>query len=250
MNYKKIVIVTWVSIILGIVVAFTQYGRIKRFYFGWPDLPKVSNIKTSKTIEIDYSDRVWIHRVNTISKLMDVKDRYKGLEIDIYYDTISTKMEVCHWPDVEPQGLYLENMFDTLQNASNYYFWLDFKNLSMLDNQRCYEALSVIDAITDRYSMDRKNIIIESSSGENLTLFTQNGYLTSYAIPYLTLSPSRFRITKWYNEISANLKNNDITFLSGYYEMLPYVNHYFPEHYFLVFTLPPNLSKVILIDED
>ena len=247
MNYK---ILFWSLCILAIVsgiLILTQYGSIKQYYYDYPDLPIVKK-ETPNEFDVSYSNRFWIHQVNTIDKLLDVKDRFNGIEMDIYYDTETKKIEVCHWPEIQPSGLYLEAMLDALQNVQDYQFWIDFKNLAHMSEQEVAESITVLDSIVSLYSIDKKNILLESSHAGNLTFFSQKGYIASYWVPSLPEYPTKHKITRWYNEVSANVKNNEISVLSGPHHMLPYVTRYFPEWDFLMFTLSPNM-KIILIDE-
>lgn len=124
-----------------------------------------------------FPEKVWVHRVNSITKQQDViASNYGGLELDIIFD--GTFFDVNHGP--EPSiGLTLWDYVDTLSNK-NVSLWLDFKNLNA-DN--CLSAVCKLDSICDRFSLDRSKIIIESQSPQYLSFFSDRAYLTSYYLP-------------------------------------------------------------------
>mgnify|MGYP000759899182 FL=1 len=68
--------------------------------------------------------------------------------------------------------------------------WLDIKNLT-LENR--ITALSSLNKLMEYFQIKKERLIIEGQNWKALEVFTQNGYYTSYYIPYdclLYTSPS------------------------------------------------------------
>ena len=59
--------------------------------------------------------------------------------------------------------------------------WLDIKNLT-LENR--ITALSSLNKLMEYFQIKKERLIIEGQNWKALEVFTQNGYYTSYYIPY------------------------------------------------------------------
>ncbi len=219
---------------------------VARFACSMPELPAPENNSPSG-IEVSYADAVWIHKVNTVEKLRSVQDRFSGIEMDVAY--IDGRFFMGHWPEEQPSGLVLDSMLGALSDISRHRFWIDFKNLADLDETEARAALDTLSAITARHGLPRERMIIESTTPQKLTAFTDAGFKTSYWIPSPRINyATTDEIAGWYEKVVAGLKQTRVSTLSGNYQCLPYVMRYFPEHTFMAFGLNSNL-KVILIDE-
>ena len=150
-------------------------------------------------------DKLWLHRVNSVEKQKELADKYQGIEFDIVFIKEFNRFENSH--DRENLEKYdLEKQFSEYAVAKRKQkIWLDFKNL---DKENMQKALSTLDHLVAHYDINKKNIIIESGNWENLKIFKEDGFMTSYYFTYV-------KDDKGQNDIQATrLKCNNI-FKSG-----------------------------------
>lgn len=123
-------------------------------------------------------DKFWLHRTNTTYKLMTKGAKYKGVELDIVYhpeinefDNSHDKADIIEYP--------LEDMLKILGNT-NHKIWLDYKNLEIDNAMKSRDRLEELLAI---YGIDKKRCIVESSNYQELKIFHEHGFYTSYYAP-------------------------------------------------------------------
>lgn len=126
----------------------------------------------------EFSDKIWLHRCNSLEKLNEQRYKYSNVEVDLVFRE-NGKLDVTHNPDTT-FGLFVDSYFSFLKNNDGR-IWLDIKNLNP-DNQ--YEMLTELNYLTSTYHVDKNRLIIESPDWRSLHLFTLNGYYTSCYVPY------------------------------------------------------------------
>lgn len=169
-----------------------------------------------------FPEKIWVHRVNSMVKLREVSDRFKGVELDIEWK--NHQMEVNH-PPAKSINLNLSDYFAST-DKTEYKFWLDFKNLS---NENYKEALSSLDSITRILNFKRSNIIIESGSPQYLKLFEKRGYLTSFYLPSGFSSSKEKDRDNLKHFINDQTKKYPTTFLSTFLGEYVYLKIAYPE---------------------
>lgn len=202
-------------------------------------LPELSPVHSDPVYEAafcnerSFSEKKWIHRINSRERLKIMSKKYIGMEMDIMYDTLKNNFEVYHPPE-KPNGFLLEDVFSNTRNVSGHYFWLDFKNLDeKVRNSSCSKLVE----LAKKYNIN-KNIIIESSDPEALAAFTDSGFYTSYYIsPFDIDSLSKEKIEFYYKEVKSHLENTSVCALSGNYQQLPFIEKYFPDRDILTWYL-------------
>lgn len=127
-----------------------------------------------------YQPKIWAHKVNTISKLKYTEKFYSGIELDLVYNPTHHLLEVNHPPDL-PIGLDLGTYFSEIDDKQ-LKLWLDIKNLSP---ENAVEAAEELNRITEKYSMVKQNIMVESPEIQYLPYFKQLGFRTSFYLPLL-----------------------------------------------------------------
>lgn len=126
-----------------------------------------------------YAEKVWVHRVNSIEKLVEVSNLFKGVELDVVFLDTSGTFDVNH-PPAKSIDLSLFTYLSSIKDASSHSFWLDFKNLTSANKT---SSLKQLDSIRGTLNLKKQQFIIESRTPENLDVFIHNGYKTSYYLP-------------------------------------------------------------------
>ena len=95
--------------------------------------------------------------------------------MDIYYDDTKNIFNVDH--DNRDYNTTLYDMFSVIKDRKYVWIWLDFKNLNNANkekaNLRPNELISI-------FSIPKEHIIVESPAIEQLKIFTDDGYPTSF----------------------------------------------------------------------
>ncbi len=123
-----------------------------------------------------FTSKIWVHRVNSIERLKEVQDKFKGIELDIVFE--NGEFDVRHPPATSIQ-LSLDKYFSKVKNVQQHYFWLDLKNLN---EQNLNKVINRLNKLTDKYGI-KKNLIVESTAYQLLPKLNQNNFLTSYYLP-------------------------------------------------------------------
>jgi len=140
---------------------------------------KLPIIKTPTQNNIDFNDKIWCHRVNGIPRLQEAKKHFNGFEIDVQYQK-DNWLDVNH-PPTESIGLHLDKLITSTETPSEYYYWLDMKNLDPSNSKKAALHLLVISTKVNC----TQNIIVESACLECLQAFDSLGFKTAYYLPFL-----------------------------------------------------------------
>ncbi len=243
-------VIAWSVFALVLLFSGTSYYFVMQMRgLILPDLPAApAPAARMSDLNPAYGERVWIHKVNSVEKMRSVAGRFSGIETDVFYDVDADRFDVCHWPQVMPNGLTLDVLWQALPDPGDYYFWIDFKNLRVIEAGQAAAAARLLGSLAQQAGIDPGRIVVESKHAENLTVMAGGGFMTSYWIPRFPDIPTKAAIKRWQNGIIRTLESNEITTLSGNCDMLPYVLKYFPRHNFMAFGMKSNV-KVTLIDE-
>jgi len=215
--------------------------------FNYPELEMIEVQRSS--IDVNYNERIWLHRVNDLTKLEYALENFSGVELDVMYDTTKNVIDIHYWPDELSKGLYLSDYISFIDTNKDIIIWLDFKNLHILNETQIGQAISHIKWVIEACNFPKNNLIIESPDPEKLQSFIKEGFICSYWIPHIKTNFLSSRdIEIWHKNISEEILSNNITLISFEVSMLPLVSRYFPNINHLVWGLNSNL-KGILIDE-
>ena len=167
---------------------------------------------SSKRLELwGYYDKVWAHRVNDLKKLKSAAPKFKGLELDLVYDSLQKDFRVNH-PPQDFKGLYFSSYLHSLQDK-NKPLWLDIKNLNARND---HQVLNTLDSLFIMNHIFRKrSVLIESTDINSLKVFFDSGYRTSWYITAIINESNKEDIIKdidskiidFEYEISSNYKN-------------------------------------------
>lgn len=124
-----------------------------------------------------YSDRLWLHRANSLEKWQEFSALYPNAEIDITVRE-GAVLDVTHDEPVS-FGLCADRYIQALAHNDRR-LWLDIKNLP----PNATRVIERLDSMLALAQVDRTRLIIESDNAEALGLFKQRGYYTSYYVRY------------------------------------------------------------------
>lgn len=174
----------------------------------------------------NYKDKLWLHRCNSIEKFVEQRSDYPNIEIDLVLRE-DGHFDVTH--DIPVTfGLPLDSFFAHPENRGK--MWLDIKNITD-SNSRV--ALSELNRLSSLYGVLKERLIIESSNWQQLSLFTDEGYYTSYYFPVgnpskLSLSERNSAIEELQRVVSEG-NFRAVSFPSWWYESvskaIPSTNH-------------------------
>lgn len=120
-----------------------------------------------------YSEKMWLHRVNSLEKYDETGVKYPGIEVDIVLRD-SGYPDVTHDEDIS-FGLSPEGYFQKL-SATRQHIWLDVKNLTE-ENAGGWQAW--LEENCRKNGIGKERIIVESRNWKTLERFTRNGWYTS-----------------------------------------------------------------------
>jgi hypothetical protein len=204
-----------------------------------------------------FSDKIWVHRVNSIEKLNEVKNHFSGVELDIEFVESLNLFDVNHYP-AKSIGLSLKDYFLNGANNKKLFYWLDFKNLN---SKNQHKSLKLLNEITDELGINRNNIIVENAENLLLADFNNNGYQTSFYLHWPGLfTLNQTSLNKELIRIKKNMETNQVTnFISSDYRDYELLKHHFPKkeklvwldaHFFNSFLLSNRIKLYEMLSDD
>ena len=189
-----------------------------------PDLPQVHGVPRRR--DTAFPVKVWLHRVNSVERAARMAKQYRGMEIDVMYDSAADSFDVGH-PPAPSIGLSLDRLFAAVPDVASHYFWIDFRNLT---DANAPAACARLVAIARKHGI-LSHMIVESVHPTALACFTDSGFYTSYYLfPEVSLpAMDTEQRTAYYEEVKAGLAASKVNALSMSYESLPFVDRYFPD---------------------
>ncbi len=169
-------------------------------------------------------NKLWKHRVNTASEANEALKEFNGIELDVFYMDNENEFQTGH--DF-PTGISLDSYFDSIANCSQYYYWIDFKNLN---STNAFESVEEMKSIIAKYNLQDK-IIVENSFPELLALYKISGIFTSLWIPDISEDfISSIAQNNLYEDLELILSNYQFDAISAHYNMFPFMEKYFRKY--------------------
>ena len=212
-KYKKFLILFFV---LGIVLSLYNYDKIAASIF--KRLPETINADLAEKY---MPDKFWLHRTNSVEKQKEFADKYKGIEFDIIYYEKEDAFENSH--DKKDLMKYnLENQFATYKAiGKDKGIWLDFKNLT--ENNK-YAAKDKLNELLVKYEINKNLVWLESGNWQALKVFHDDGYRTSYYLPYYKLDEMSVEDIAKAKKLTLNIASSGnvdaVSFYGGYYDFI------------------------------
>ena len=164
--------------------------------------------------------KIYTHRCDSVEKVKEQIGKVIGVELDITFYPEQGIFDTSH--DPQPSIRFpLEDFFIEL-SKTDFKFWLDFKNLTP-DN--ALQALNELNRLFSKYNIDKKRAIVESHNYNNLDIFRNNGFYTSF---YCPVNDQRYLQTDdYFEEYKTQLINavnsgnvNAVSFPANYYSLV------------------------------
>jgi hypothetical protein len=138
---------------------------------------------SSRPVVLPACEKLWAHRVNTLERMMYLKDYFSGLETDVVFDGTINNFRVYH-PPAKPSALLLDVYFKQLKTGAKG-LWIDVKGIDTAAYEQAVDYFMVCDSL---YSI-KKFVIIEASQVSFINLLAEKGFITSYLVPAYYLQP-------------------------------------------------------------
>jgi len=124
--------------------------------------------------------RIWAYRVNSIGKLLEAKQIFSGVEVDIVFDG---QVFLVHSPPKEPVGLTLEQWLEATRDRGNLQLWFDWENPNPESFPEAKERLEYLD---NRFNVKHRAVLETSSQApfSELAELTLRQWRHSYDLPH------------------------------------------------------------------
>lgn len=185
-----------------------------------------------------YRNKVLAHRVNSLEKLAFAERFYTGVELDLIYNSDNQSFDVNH-PPAPSIGLDLETYLSHIKNK-NIKLWLDIKNISKENAADAAQSLS--QQITNA-GISKKNILVESPEIPYLYLFKEEGFRTSFYLPYFLYKQDEQTLAKTIDSLKSLKKQYCSDGISA--DVLNYniLNQYFKKDKKFLWAIYPSYSR-------
>ncbi|MFK5982914.1 MAG: hypothetical protein QM499_08380 [Flavobacteriaceae bacterium] len=172
---------------------------------------------------IGYYHKIWAHRVDSKEKLKAALLFYDGVELDLVYKANENVLDVNH-PPKKSINLSFENYLSVIENEP--YLWLDIKNLTA-ENSKL--ILSRLIKVLKQKNYSFNKIIIETRYPEALPIFTKEGFITSYYLPFDLRNKPVSELNLEISKIKSVLENQPKIGISTNYKDYYIIKEYFPD---------------------
>ena len=213
------------KILKSIAILFSLFILIETIFFIQSGLhwSIFRDNQLSKLFRLIYNppDKFWVHRCDTTEKLQMMSEQYSGVEIDaIFYpsEPFGSKFDISH--DEQSNVDYpLEDFMPLMAKYKDTKIWFDFKNLN---KENAEPALAELEYLLSKYNIEKSRFIIESHDLENLELFYQHGFYTSF---FITINEDWF----FNSEAGERYFFNELRFAadSGYINAVSFPANYY-----------------------
>lgn len=184
-------------------------------------IPEITNMQTFYQSE----DKLWAHRNNTIEGAVENLKEFKGIEFDVVFSRGTDFFDIRHDIVADPSKINLDDYFSAISNPSDYYYWIDFKNLNIFNDGKSADRLFYI---AEKYNIIDK-IIVESKNIKALQKFVDKGFNVSWWISTFDFKLSELEVeNKQAYKILQELNDIEINAFSCHYPMYEFLNFYFP----------------------
>jgi hypothetical protein len=178
-----------------------------------------------------FSEKIWVHRVNSLLKQDEVINDYEGVELDIVWT--GKGFDVNH-PPAKSIGLSLEEFLENTHGFKNKGVWLDYKNLDVTNYK---VSAQYLDSLITSIGISRKQIYVESKSPEYLVPFIKYNFKTSYYLPSGLRILPQDSIPSMVSSIKENVSYSSEIYLSAPFWDYQFMKEHFPERKKLLWYL-------------
>lgn len=169
-------------------------------------------------------NKVWAHRVDSMGSLLESKDIFSGVELDVVFSDEKRRFFIYH-PPAANVGLSLEQYL--IQDNGKLHYWFDWKNAT---DANIKNAILRLNVLNDKYSLKQRVIIETSFPNIYSESISMEGWISSYYLPTKEILSAMnddveglSRIAKEIKTIVTTHKYNAISFD---WRLLPFFDKY------------------------
>jgi hypothetical protein len=190
----------------------------------------------------DFGARIWLHRVNSVTRARWAAERYPGLEIDLVYEPERGEFDVRH-PPAPSIELSLGALLATLHAPQRLWYWLDLKRVP---SWAAHEAAAQLDLLLRRLGLHDR-CVVESTVAPVLAAFSARGFYTSYGVRVKGLyGAGDAAIRRFVEATTLALRESGANAISAPHEGFELLQRYFPHYDLLFWGIQPNSLRARL----
>lgn len=141
------------------------------------EIARINMLRLCRKWGREQCDRLWAHRINSLGALLEAREIFTGIEIDVVFDAESGEFRVYH-PPAPDVGLSFETMLRVDDGKRRY--WLDWKNPA---EAVLPAAVDRLEALNARYGIKTRTIVEISLVTDETSLVSNRGWHASYYLP-------------------------------------------------------------------
>lgn len=166
-------------------------------------------------------DKIWAHRVNVVSNNKVKFKKFKGIEIDVFYEPKEKLFYVKH--DLEDSGTELSLFLDSALSIAKVPIWIDYKNMNIETEQGVLQMQKILQS-----KGILKNCFIESYYLSAIQK-AKGKLLTSFWKSTNPLPVSKLAQDSLYQKEYKDFNTEDFNMFSAPHTMFEFYSYYFPE---------------------
>lgn len=211
MRIKKILLLLLIGILTVVVYKFSVHPVVLRTLF---------------------PEKIWAHRVNSLGKLEETKDLFRGVEVDLVWE--EGNFDVNH-PPAKSIQLSLAEFLNQVTKTKGFGLWLDYKNL---DSAGAENSAFHLDSLFKKRGLAKNMVYVESRNPAYLKHFNDRGFKTSYYLPAgLNQISDEDSINAMVRRINSRIHNDKEIFISAPFADYDFMREHFPERKILIWHL-------------
>jgi heptose-I-phosphate ethanolaminephosphotransferase len=179
---------------------------------------------SNRVLRLVFKEKIWVHRVNSIEKYLEVHSVFRGIELDVVFNSEKGYFDINH-PPVKSIDLSLLKFLKSLPINADYNYWVDFKNLNKENMEQSFNRLKFI---VETFNLKPENIIVESTRPEFLKLFKSYSFKTSYYLPIGLHKLEKDSLASNLSTIKKIYEDTKLHYLSFNYRDYKIINSNFP----------------------
>ncbi len=142
---------------------------------------KADNVERARAnlriIGTDKRARVHAHRMNTAGSLLEAREFFSGVEMDMVYDPVRHRFGIYH-PPAPDAGLTLE--LQLRQDRKTLHYWLDWKNAGSGLMEDALERLESLDRL---HRIKSRTLVETGALDGSAAMLEAAGWKTSFYLP-------------------------------------------------------------------
>ena len=175
--------------------------------------------KSNSKAIFNNSQKLWAHRVLDYNDVNNKYVDFKGVELDVFYETDKRVFDIRH--DGQYKGKTLLDFLNNI-NDKKLFFWIDLKNLN---NKNVFAVVERLNELIES-GVKKEHLIIESKNIKLLGILKKDNFYVSYWLPSFNLFRSIYEVFR----VKDNLIKYKPNAISCSYHHLDFYSRKFPNY--------------------